>query len=758
MTDKPVADDIRFDDQDYNPTIAPNESKAWLNLLQESEDAFEDYNTHCDLIDRQYAHLARLASNTREKEFSMFWANMEVVKPSIYAKAPVPVVVPKFLDRRPVYQAASEMAERCAIVAFDLAEINELMKLVRDDLALIDRGVAWCRYESGDGPSDYYPYEKVCVDFKNRRDFLHSISRNWREVTWVAGASYLTRQEARKRFYKYSGDAYQDADYKVDRDAKEVGGADARERAKFWEVWDRKNRRVLWVSEGCEDILDEDDPHLHLRNFFPCPKPAYGTTQRGSLVPVPDVMQYKDQLEEINLLTGRIHALSDAIEAKGFYPAGGGEIADAVTRAVTLKSPGVIMVPISNWAAFGGSKEVIIWLPIAEIAQTITHLVTLRKEIINDIYQIIGLSDIMRGSTNPMETLGAQQLKSQYGSTRIKDKQQELVRLARDLVEITIEIIFEKFDDKTMIEMSQTELPTNRQLEQQIMQIMTQARQAAMSPQGQQMMQAQPDQVQAIQQQVQSQIEKLQAQPTIDQVMQLVKDYRARAFTFDIETDSTIQADEQAEKQQRNEFTAVLSQLLPQLMQMVTAEPKSIELAGQILKFSTAPYRAGRVMESAIDGFVDLGKAKADEPKGDDPATAQNKTNLQIEQMKVQQKDKTDQAKLKLEVEKAQMQDRQHTATLENQRRIEMAKLHASQQDDEAKAGLQNQKAMNEREKHQAKMVETSVNLQATQQKAELAERQAQMRANDMAARQNERQQAAAFKQQQAAANKGLVP
>ena len=93
-----------------------------------------------------------------------------------------------------------------------------------------------------------------------------------------------------------------------------------------------------------------------------------------------------------------------------------------------MKSAGQILVPISNWAAFGGSKEIIIWLPIDMIVQAVTAMVTLRKEIVNDIYQIIGLSDIMRGSTNPMETLGAQQLKSQYGSTRIKDKQQELVR------------------------------------------------------------------------------------------------------------------------------------------------------------------------------------------------------------------------------------------------------------------------------------------------------------------------------------------
>ena len=88
----------------------------------ESENAFEDWNTTATTIDKRYATLERLVrQRTRDKKFQMFWANTEVIKPSIYAKPPVPVVVPKFKDRRPVYQAASEVAERCAVVAFDLA-------------------------------------------------------------------------------------------------------------------------------------------------------------------------------------------------------------------------------------------------------------------------------------------------------------------------------------------------------------------------------------------------------------------------------------------------------------------------------------------------------------------------------------------------------------------------------------------------------------------------------------------------------------
>jgi hypothetical protein len=199
-------EDVRHDDIEYDVRLEPKNSKAWLNLLRESEKAFEYWNARCDNIDKLYGDLMQLSATARDRQFQIFWANCEVLKPSIYAKPPVPVVVPKFKDRLPVYQAASELLERATNVAFDLARINDLMLLVRDDVATIGRGVAWCRYESkADAAKEYggsknSAYERVCIDFKERRDFLHSLSRNWREVTWVAAASYLTRAEARERF------------------------------------------------------------------------------------------------------------------------------------------------------------------------------------------------------------------------------------------------------------------------------------------------------------------------------------------------------------------------------------------------------------------------------------------------------------------------------------------------------------------------------------------------------------------------------
>jgi hypothetical protein len=796
MADNPAADheDVRHDDLEFDTDIQPQKSaKAWLNRLQESEDAFDRYHDHCDNIDKLYASLERLATNSasngrvmRDREFAMFWANCEVIKPSIYASPPIPVVTEKFTDRRPVYQQASEVMERCCIVAFDLTRINDLMLLVRDDLALLGRGVPWCRYESGKGRRT----ERVCIDFKGRRDFLHSLSANWREVTWVAAASYLTRSEARKRFRKHSGDMYQQAEYKVDKDAKEVGGGDNRERAKFWEIWSKGDEKVIWAAHGCEDLLDESDPHLDLENYFPCPRPAYGTLQRGSLVPVPDVMQYKDQLDEINMLTARIHALSDALEVKGFYPAGGAELAEAVQAAVEMHSNGRVLVPIANWAAFGGTREIIVWMPIDEIAKTITAIVMLRKQIIEDIYQITGMADIMRGDTDPNETLGAQKLKNQYGTTRIRDKQKELVRVARDLVEITSEIITEKFADETIVMMSQTQLRTQEmvrkdaeqvqqqlkqihfQAEQAIQQAQMQAQQAKIAPPQQGPAQApgstpaatgspgsgqsSPDPVQQIIEQAQQamqpimqQLQTLNEEVTIEQVLHFLKDSRAKAFTLDIETDSTIMADEDGEKQRRTEFTQVLGGLLPQLAQMIQADPKTATFCGEVLKFATAPFRAGRSLDGAIDDLVEQMKQKGQQPQATDPATMQAQTALQIEGIKAQVAREKLQQDAANDAAKLQQADQHKQWELANQRQIAGIKVQGDQQDAQVDMAVQGQKMQESREAHQAQLASNQQKMQIEAQKAQAQLAQHAAKQQDMAARQGERQEAMQMRRQQ---------
>jgi hypothetical protein len=367
------------------------------------------------------------------------------------------------------------------------------------------------------------------------------------------------------------------------------------------------------------------------------------------------------------------------------------------------------------------------------------------------------------------------------------------VRLARDLVEISIEIITEHFKPETIIEMSQTQLPTQemqqyglqtlvqemRQVQGQQQMLQQQAQQmaqlpppaAASGPGGapgaspppasiggppssgeqdpmKQQLQQQQQQLEQRTQELQAQFEKVKAKPTIEQVLTFLKDNRARSFTLDIETDSTILADENAEKKARTEFVGVLGSLLPQLSQMITAEPKTAEFCGELLKFATAPFRAGRSLDGAIDELIEQMKTKADQPKGDDQITMQNKTLIQIEQIKQQTAKAKNDQDAKLKEQEMLQKDRHKTWELNNQKEIERMKMRQGELSDQAKAQVQNQKLMESRETHQMHVVENQQKMAADRQKMDISINQANLKNRDMAQRSNERQVAAQQKAQ----------
>lgn len=676
-------------------------SAYWQNRLKDAERAMEAWNRRCDNIDKLYANVEKLANLGRSREMQLFWANMQTLQPSIYARPPIPAVTVRFGDRRPVPRTAAELLERCSIVGFENSHLDRALRMVRNDLVRLGRGVLWPRYETktdnGDG-------KKVCVDFKFRRDFLHDPARWWQEVGWVAAASYLTKQEMRKRFHKHSGKAYLDADYSRRKD-NHGETVDYRTTAKVWEIWSKWDNRVFWVTEGCELILDDAEPHLTLDDFFPCPEPAYGTLQPESMVPVPDVMQYRDQLEEVNTLTGRISSLSDAVKVRGFYPAGAGDLGDAIEAAVKTLSDNVTLVPVSNWAMTGDgdANKLVVWWPLNQIVETIAQLVQLRQQLIQDIYEVSGVSDIQRGQSNPNETLGAQQLKAQTGSVRIRDRQEEMVRLSRDLTRINAEIMAEEFDAQSLLAMSQMELPSDSDIAAQVKALEGQAKQLQQAvaaemakPENQQAAQENPEEAQKALQEAEQrgqailqQVEKTKGTVTIDQVMKLLRDQRLRPFILDIETDSTIVPDENAAKERATEYVTAMTGLFGALVPGVQQVPQLAPVAGELIKHVNGVFRVGRQFAQVVEEFTDQIQQTASQPQGPPP-----------EQVKAEAEAQAQQARTQIEVQKGQA-DAAHTAAEAQRIQIEN---QARQQEIADKAATAEAQRQQQAEKHAQEM------------------------------------------------------
>jgi len=702
IDEKDTSDADTLKDQDE-----PKSSARLLAAIKKAEAHFNDWQATCDRIDDIYGLVERIDAalfGLKDTGYDLFWASTEILKPAIYARPPKPVVAPMFNDRRKLYVTTAEMLERSVTSAYERSGLDEAMICVRDDLIFYNRGQLWVTYESDKG-------QQVFLEHLDRKDFLHPPARKWGELPWVARRAWMTRKEMTKRFtYKKSKGALLSTGLNEQDEGHEG-------KAGVWEIWHKADNRVYWVVPGCENILDENPPHYDLQGFFPCPRPAYGTLKPRSLMPVPDYLRYESHFRKINSLTLRIYNLLDMVRMKGLI-AGGGDVGEAIEQLMKDDSDTSILIPVPGALISGGSAgNFVQWMPVAEIAAAIAGLIEARRELFADYDRLSGISDIMRGETQASETLGAQRLKSQYGSVRVKEKCDELVRVARDITIIASEMMAEYFSQKTLLDMSQMDIPTKAELEKQVKKIeadaekemkdlaakakamMQEAQQSGQQPTPEQAQQAkaQFDQAQqAIIAHYGPMLQKAGDTIPIEDVMKLLRDNKARNFAFEIETDSTILADETEAKASATEFYAAFTGGIQGLMGAASMGEPVIRAAAEVLKYTLSPYRPPRSVIAAIDDMLDAAPELA--KRAAETAAASKDQGPAAELVKAQQT--LADAKMK-EVEVKGM-----TAQAEAQAKVQDLQLKA--QTAEAKAANDNQKLMLEVQKlrEQSQLIE----------------------------------------------------
>lgn len=508
---------------------------TWIATIERAQKskAMREWHRACEVIRKKYRY--EDSKVAKQRKYQLLWSNTQTMQGATYVKPPKAEVQRRYRDKDDTARQATLMVERCINYTFDAENYDGAFKLVRNDFLMFARGQARVIYEpvmeavalpddgldgadvegvdaeisdiegeaADEGMADadeILTFERVKLKFVQREDFAHGPARIWAEVPWVAFRSFLDRGELRKRFKGKSENGKDIADQipltatEDERDGQKTNDNDGDEKAEIWEIWDKTRNKVLWVACGWPDILEESEPYLKFADFFPCPEPAYGTTTSDTLAPRPDYIFYQDQAEQIDRLTARIDSLQDSLKLVGFYPAGpAGEGSPEIERAAT---PGVEnkLIAVKSWAMFteGGKGGVpIVWLPITEVGSVLEGCVKLRAQLIEDVSQIYGLTDIMRGQGDPNETATAQSLKTQGGSLRIRTRQAELARFCRDITRLVGEVICNHFQPETIMAMSNMPLPTDAdvlqqiqaQQQQQAMQKAAQAHAAAMQQQ-----------------------------------------------------------------------------------------------------------------------------------------------------------------------------------------------------------------------------------------------------------------------------------
>jgi hypothetical protein len=489
-------------------------------------------------------------------------------------------------------------------------------------------------------------YECAPVDYVHWKDFGHTIARTWEEVTAVWRKVYMGRSALVERFGEKLGNKIP-LDTRPD-EKKQSQASDEQYQACVYEIWDKATNTALWLSKSMGQILDERPDPLKLECFFPCPRPLFATLTTDSLIPVPDFKLYQDQAKELNVLADRIDGLIKALRVRGVYDASIPEL-----QRLFAEGGDNELLPVKNWQAFAEKNGLVGAISIVDlqpIVKALNEAYLAVDQVKNQIYEIMGIADIIRGSTDPDETLGAQRLKGQFGSLRLRAMQGKVGMFATEILQIKAQIICKRFQPETILRISAAE-----QLSQNDQALIPQAIQLLVGDRA--------------------------VNPELE-----TSENPLSSFRIEVSADSMVQMDEMQEKQDRMEFLKATSQFLQQAIPAIQASPQIGPLLGEMLKFGVGAFKVGKTMEGAFDAMLEQMRAEAVNPQQKpDPEQIKAQAAMQLEQMRAAMEERAKQTDAMLEQQRMQMEAQLEQQRVDNEMRIAQAEqAYQAQQDAQA--------------------------------------------------------------------------
>jgi hypothetical protein len=586
---------------------------------------------------------------TGKYDFNILFSNVETIVPAVINSSPVPDIRRRFSDPDPVARVVSDILERAIRVQVDDSRLQVEMEAAAQDSFLAGRGLVRLRFSSdivggeptdeeiedaaedssggqdgdetgmsqtdvqpsyldetevagaqaGDGEAQGSPIVEPLESLANERigfeavswiDYRHGPAKRWADRPWDAFRFCIPREDEDKSF-----DATLIGEQLTERDAieRKSGGDDE---LVGWEIWDKDSRKVIFIDDAGVVLKIIDDP-LGLSGFFCIPAPMQPIEINGRLMPVNPFSVYRRLADDLDEAVRRKNVLIRAMKAKGWYA-----ISEAdMTNVLNLEDNE--FAPIKDaeiWAQNGGIEAAVAFWPFEKFIAAIQQLDSAINIYKQWIYEITGISDIVRGASNAKETLGAQEIKSQWGSLRIQKMQRMMERCARDLFVMMAEIIPAKFSPKTLEEMTGIPiLPTPTDTPEQVQQ------KAA--------------------------------------VRELLKRKLSSYYRIDVESDSTVRADLTRQKQEVAEFLQGAASYFQAVAPLVQQGALPADAAVEIFAANARMFNLGRTVEDTLEQMVSTAKAKAQQaqgqPAGQEPtpeqqaATAKNAADAQKTQL-----------------------------------------------------------------------------------------------------------------------------
>lgn len=553
--------------------------------------------------------------------YNILFSNVETIVPAVINSAPIPDIRRRFADDDKPGRDVAEMLERVISVQVDDGALAVELEAEAQDAFLAGRGLVRMKFNSDDAEQEQLPTDTqlkdetddepaeaafnpneagvepagqseysqsaiasqmgstalssqspmqannvlvgaaqqlgLAVPQKNERitfeavpwaDFRRGAAARWGDAPWMAFRHRLEPDDEKDLC---------DADLVRSQEDVETDkelGDDTRD---VWEIWIKRDRTVLFIRATDKKIIRRVKDPLKLSKFFPIAEPMQPITVNGRLTPVCPYTIYRKLAEELDTMTKRISVLTKGLKARGLAAGHIGEI----EKLASLGDNEIAAVDnLEGFLAAGGNLEqAIAWWPIDKIVTVIKELVAQRELTKQAIYEITGISDIVRGASKASETLGAQQIKTQWGSLRIQKMQRQIERTARELFVMMAECIPQLFSRQTLTAISGIEVTPEMEL--------------------------------------------ILANPI------------AQRYKVDVESDSTIRADVTRRKGEMAEFLAGSGQYFAAVGPLVQQGQLPPDVAIGIYLATARLFKLGKSVEDLLDGMVKQATAQAGPPQ-----------------------------------------------------------------------------------------------------------------------------------------------
>lgn len=494
--------------------------------------------------------------------------------------------------------------------------------------------------------------EKALLDVIQYNDYNCSDARSEDEIEWQSRRAFLDRSQAEQLFGRDVAD-----DLVYDSFPEVMKKDLARKEDKFegkaelHEIWCESTNKVYWLQKSGEKcIVESSEPPTKFEKFYPC-SVIRQSADPDSVVPVSDYAHVRDQILEVERLTTRIHAVTQAIRTNFLYDAAMGPTVEQLF-AGDLKG-----TPIINWPSYkgrGGLQAGVEFYPVEPFVNALNVLQGARSAALQQLYETLKVSDLLRGTSEQYKSATANRLENQWSSMGLIVRQNQFSKFISDAINNLSTIIAEQFEEETILDVGDADqlisesllLPPTPPEKPQMPML------GGMPPEEGEGMPEMPEGMEAqMPGNPEAQIEAMEAE-----IMELLRDNKKRSYRIQVASDSMVAIDQQQQQQEGAALIQTAGQFFDQMRGLVDQYPPligfSIALFQNMIKRMKGGKELDGIFTKAMQQIGEIAKAKeeaAKQPPPPDPTTLEVQGRLQIAQVESQ---------AKIQVMQMEMQDK----------------------------------------------------------------------------------------------------